>query len=199
MAFRARSGCDGSRASSVGSRATTPAPGQGTLGRQEPAVRHEAPVHHGAFPDAQVVHVIRDGRDVAVSHRKRFGYWSCVKSAVKWPRYIAEAREAGRRLPPGQYHELRYEELVSNQEATLRSLLDFLGEEWDPSLLEFDKQSHDVPARYHAQARSRRADEGTSAAVYTSRVGTYRKELDPAMRLLIRLTAGRELKALGYA
>ena len=44
------------------------------------------------FPDAQVVHVIRDGRDVAVSHRKRFGYWSCVKSAVKWPRYIAEAR-----------------------------------------------------------------------------------------------------------
>jgi hypothetical protein len=151
------------------------------------------------FPDAQVVHVIRDGRDVAVSHRKRFGYWSCVKSAVKWPRYIAEATEAGRRLPPGQYHELRYEELVSDQEGTLRRLLDFLGEEWDPALLEFDKKSHDVPDRYHAQASSRRADEGTSAAVYTSRVGTYRKELDPAMRLLFRLTASRELKSLGYA
>ncbi|MDF2093738.1 sulfotransferase [Knoellia sp. 3-2P3] len=151
------------------------------------------------FPDAQVVHVIRDGRDVAVSHRKRFGYWSCVKSAVKWPRYIAEATEHGRRLPPGQYHELRYEELVSDQEGTLRRLLDFLGEEWDPAVLEFDKKSHDVPDRYHAQASSRRADEGTSAAVYTSRVGTYRKELDPAMRLLFRLTASRELKSLGYA
>jgi hypothetical protein len=151
------------------------------------------------FPDAQVVHVIRDGRDVAVSHRKRFGYWSCVKSAVKWPRYIAEVRRAAASLPPGQYHELRYEQLVSDQEATLRSLLAFLGEEWDPRLLEFDKQNHDVPARYHAQASSRRADEGTIAAVYTSRVGTYRKELDPAMRLLFRVTAGRELRDLGYA
>lgn len=151
------------------------------------------------FPDAQIVHVIRDGRDVAVSHRKRFGYWSCVKSAVKWPRYIAQATTAGRALPPGQYHELRYEELVSDQESTLRSLLDFLGEEWEPSILDFDKHTHDVPDRYHAQARSRRADEGTSAAVYTSRVGSYRKELDPVMRLLFRLTARRELKQLGYA
>ena len=151
------------------------------------------------FPDAQVVHVIRDGRDVAVSHRKRFGYWSCVKSAVKWPRYIARARSAGRSLPQGQYHELRYEELVSDQEATLRSLLRFLGEEWEPAMLEFDRHSHDVPDRYHAQATSRRADEGTSAAVYTSRVGSYRRELDPAMRLLFRFTARRELRQLGYA
>jgi hypothetical protein len=30
-------------------------------------------------------------------------------------------------------------------------------------------------------------------------VGTYRKELDPAMRLLFRVTAGRELRDLGYA
>jgi hypothetical protein len=150
------------------------------------------------FPDAQVVHVIRDGRDVAVSHRKRFGYWSCVKSAVKWPRYISEARAAGRRLPAGQYHELRYEALVGDQEATLRDLMDFLGEAWDPAIMEFDRHGHDVPARYHAQAHSRRADEGTSAAVYTSRVGTYRRELDPAMRLLFLLTAHRQLKQLGY-
>ena len=52
------------------------------------------------FPDAQIVHVIRDGRDVAVSHRKRFGYWSSVKSSVKWPRYIRAARTAGLALPP---------------------------------------------------------------------------------------------------
>jgi len=30
-------------------------------------------------------------------------------------------------------------------------------------------------------------------------VGSYRKELDPVMRLLFRLTARRELKQLGYA
>jgi Sulfotransferase family len=150
------------------------------------------------FPDAQIVHVIRDGRDVAVSHRKRFGYWSCVKSSVKWPRYIEQARAGGAALPPGQYHELRYENLVANQEATLRELMSFLGEDWDPGMLDFESHAHDVPARYHAQASSRREGEGTSAVVYTSRVGTYRKELDPFMRLLFQVTAGRTLRGLGY-
>jgi hypothetical protein len=151
------------------------------------------------FPDAQVVHVIRDGRDVAVSHRKKFGYWSCVKSAVKWPRYIAHARQAGRTLPESQYHELRYEELIADQEGTVRTLMDFLGEEWEPAMLEYEKHAHDVPAHYHEQSRSRRETAGTSAAVYTNRVGTYRTELDPFMRLLFRLTARRTLKELGYA
>lgn len=151
------------------------------------------------FPDAQVVHVIRDGRDVAVSHRKRFGYWSCVKSAVKWPRYIAQARAAGRKLPASQYHELRYENLVTDQESALRDLMDFLGETWEPEMMDFESHSHDVPDRYRAQATSRRKQEGTSAAVYSSRVGAYRKELDPGMRLLFRITAGGTLKDLGYA
>jgi hypothetical protein len=150
------------------------------------------------FPDAQIVHVIRDGRDVAVSHRKRFGYWSCVKSSVKWPRYIAQARAGGAALPAHQYHELRYEDLVSRQEATLRELMDFLGEQWEPGMLDFESHDHDVPARYHAQATSRRAGEGTDAAVYSSRVGTYRKELDPFMRMLFQLTARRTLRELGY-
>jgi len=151
------------------------------------------------FPDAQVVHVIRDGRDVAVSHRKKFGYWSCVKSSVKWPRYIANARAAGRGLPDSQYHELRYEELIADQDATVRRLMDFLGEEYEPSMLDYEKHTHDVPDHYHEQARSRRESAGTSAAVYTSRVGTYRSELDPFMRLLFRITAHRTLKELGYA
>ncbi len=150
------------------------------------------------FPDAQIVHVIRDGRDVAVSHRKRFGYWSCVKSSVKWPRYIAQARAGGVTLPAHQYHELRYEALVTDQEATLRELMDFLGEAWEPEMLDFESHAHDVPARYHAQATSRRAGGGTDAAVYASRVGTYRKELDPFMRLLFKVTAGRTLRELGY-
>ena len=150
------------------------------------------------FPDAQVVHVIRDGRDVAVSHRKRFGYWSCVKSSVKWPRYIAQVRAGGAALPERQYHELRYESLVTDMEATLRALVDFLGEAWEPEMLDFESHAHDVPDRYHAQASSRRAGAGTDAVAYTSRVGVYRRELDPLMRLLFQLTARRTLHELGY-
>ncbi|HEY3534882.1 MAG TPA: sulfotransferase [Pedococcus sp.] len=150
------------------------------------------------FPDAQVVHLIRDGRDVAVSHRKRFGYWSSVKSSVKWPRYIATARAAGLAMPPGRYHEVRYERLVADQEATVRELMDFLGEEFEPGMLDFEAHDHDVPDRYHAQALSRRTGEGTTEAVYRSRVGTHQRELDPLVRGLFQITSRRTLKELGY-
>jgi hypothetical protein len=88
------------------------------------------------FPTCQVVHVVRDGRDVVASHRDRWGYGSALKAVKKWPWYVATARAAGARLPADRYHEVRYEDLVTDPEGTLRQLLDFLGEPWDPILLQ---------------------------------------------------------------
>jgi hypothetical protein len=150
------------------------------------------------FPDAQIVHVIRDGRDVAVSHRKRFGYWSSVKSSVKWPRYIRAARDAGSALPPDSYLELRYDRLVADTEQTLHGLLEWLGEEWEPEILDFANQKHDVPERYHRQLAARNQKAGTDGSVYASRVGTYRAELDPLVRTLFWFTSRQTLRELGY-
>ncbi|HET6534205.1 MAG TPA: sulfotransferase [Actinoplanes sp.] len=150
------------------------------------------------FPDAQIVHVIRDGRDVVVSHRKRFGYWSAVKCVVKWPRYIRAARASGARLPSAQYHEVRYEAAVADPDKTLRSLFEFLGEPWEEGVLEYAGRAHDVADKYTVEADQRRAAAGTGAAIYASRVGTHRRELDPFLRLLMRIFAGRMLRELGY-
>jgi Sulfotransferase family len=150
------------------------------------------------FPDAQFVHVIRDGRDVAVSHRKRFGYLSSVRSTVKWPRYVAAARASAAKLESGRYFEVRYERLVADNEGVARELLDFLGEEWEPQILDFDKKEHDVPDRYYSQLAARRASANTADAVYPSRVGTYRRELDPLMKALLWVTSRSTLRELGY-
>jgi len=150
------------------------------------------------FPDAQIVHVIRDGRDVVVSHRKRFGYWSAVKCVVKWPRYIRVARAAGRALPPGRYHELRYEDAVREPEKTLRALFEFLDEPWEPGVLDYGDKEHDVAEKYTVEAEKRRAAARTDAQIYRSRVGTYRRELDPFLRLLFWLFARSTLRELGY-
>jgi hypothetical protein len=150
------------------------------------------------FPDAQFVHLIRDGRDVVVSHRKRFGYFSAVKCVVKWPRYIRAARAFGAALPAGQYHELRYEEAVADPDKSLRALFEFLGEEWEDGVLEYADRPHDVAGKYTVEADKRRAAAGTDAAIYSSRVGTYRRELDPFLRILVRIFSGPMLKELGY-
>ncbi|MEV4726041.1 sulfotransferase family protein [Micromonospora humida] len=150
------------------------------------------------FPDAQFVHVVRDGRDVVVSHRKRFGYWSAVKCVVKWPRYIRVARAAGARLPADRYHELRYEETVTDPEKAMRGLFEFLGEPWEAGVLDYDGKQHDVAGKYTAEAQRRRAAAGTDAPIYGSRVGTYRRELDPFLRVLVRVFSGATLRELGY-
>lgn len=150
------------------------------------------------FPDAQVVHVLRDARDVVVSHRKRFGYVPALKAAVKWPRYVRAVRAAQEWLPQNQFHEVRYEDLVFDQEATVRRLTDFLGEEFDPAMLRIDEHPHDVPPRYHAQARDRRRAEGTDSAIHAGRAGAHRRELDPLGRVLVWWTSRRLLRELGY-
>jgi hypothetical protein len=150
------------------------------------------------FPDAQFVHLIRDGRDVVVSHRKRFGYFSAVKCVVKWPRYIRTARAFGAALPAGQYHELRYEDAVGEPDKSLRALFEFLGEDWEDGVLDYADRPHDVAGKYTVEADRRRAAAGTDAAIYASRVGTYRRELDPFLRILVRVFSGRMLKELGY-
>jgi hypothetical protein len=150
------------------------------------------------FPSCQVVHVIRDGRDVVASHRHRFGYRSAVKAAEKWPRYIRAAREAGARLGPERYREVRYEALVADPKGTMQELLDFLGEPWDDAVLHHDDYLHDVAHKYAAFAQGRRQQGQEATAVYQSRVGAGRTELGLPLRMLLRLRAGRELRELGY-
>lgn len=150
------------------------------------------------FPEAQIVHVIRDGRDVVVSHRKRFGYWSAVKCVVKWPRYIVTAQAVGRSLPPEQYLELRYEQLVDDPERTTRRLTKFLGEPWEPAILDYGAHDHDVATKYSSEADRRRRAAATDASIYRSRVGTYRRELDPLLHVLVWLFCRPTLRRLGY-
>ena len=151
------------------------------------------------FPACQIVHVIRDGRDVVASHRDRWGYWSAVKAVEKWPRYIRTARRVGDRLPDDRYTEVRYEDLVLNTDGTLHELLEFLGEPWDDAVLHHDRVPHDVAGRYDQFADQRRRDGGTGRdAVYRSRVGAHKREIDPLLRALTLVRARSTLRALGY-
>lgn len=150
------------------------------------------------FPDSQVVHVVRDGRDVVASHRDRWGYRSAVKAVEKWPRYIKAAQAFGARVPTDRYIEVRYEALVGDTEAQLRRLLTFLEEPWDSAVLDHQSAEHDVAGTYRDFSAKRRASSGDTGAVYGTRVGAHHAENDPALRLLIRLRAGSTLKSLGY-
>jgi hypothetical protein len=66
-------------------------------------------------------------------------------------------------------------------------------------VLEHDRRPHDVPEGYRRFASDRRRSAGEPGAIYRSRVGAHRRELDPLLRLLCRLVGGGTLRELGYA
>ena len=91
------------------------------------------------LPEARFIHVIRDGRDVALSRWKRTlgdkDPAPASQVAEGWQRRIRRAQKQGSRL--NHYLELRYEDLVTDTEPNLRKICEFLELEWDPVILRY--------------------------------------------------------------
>ncbi len=85
------------------------------------------------FPDARIIHVIRDGRSVAAS-RRALGWTvfpssnpmlSLLLAASSWIQIVERVRSAGA-ANPKRFLELRFEQIVTEPEAVARSLSEFL-------------------------------------------------------------------------
>jgi Sulfotransferase family len=121
--------------------------GKPRFGDKTPAYMQRLDIVDRAFPDAQYVHLIRDGRDAALSfvalrRRPRFN-WARPRSvpgfAAQWRREIASARAFGSALGERRFHELRYEDLVARPEPAVRGVCAFLGLDFDPSMMEYHR------------------------------------------------------------
>src|ERR1700683_252632 len=90
------------------------------------------------IPDALFVHIIRDGRDVALSLKKQRWVrpfpWDENKevrvAGASWEWIVGKGRHFGRSLG-SDYVELRYEDLLSDPQLTLQKLGRFIGHDLD--------------------------------------------------------------------
>jgi hypothetical protein len=147
------------------------------------------------FPMAQFIHVIRDGRDVALSMVEKWGkeefHIDIYFAARDWVRRIRRARASGARLGPGRYYEVRYENLVKDPEHELRAVCKFLDEPYLPQM-----------AHPHLLARERIPIDDFHAPVRqpptTNRVGRWQTEMSEADQRLFQHIAGGLLAELGY-
>jgi hypothetical protein len=79
------------------------------------------------LPEAKFIHVVRDGRDVAVSWQNTwFGPKSLALRAWLWSRHIDEGLKWEERNPE-KYLRIRYEEFISAPESFLQQIGDFTG------------------------------------------------------------------------
>lgn len=115
--------------------------GKTRWGDKDPGTMVRLPSVLGWFPDARIVHIVRDGRDACLSLlRQSFGGDDLMRCAEQWREQVWWVRQIGGILGEERYHELRYEDLVEDPEAVLRPLARFLDLEWSPAMLEYHRR-----------------------------------------------------------
>jgi hypothetical protein len=167
--------------------------GKPRFGEKTPLYMQYLDVLERAFPEARYVHIVRDGRDAALSllamtRRPRLnlsrprgvGDFACA-----WRREVRAAQRFGRRH---QYLELRYEDLVAEPEARLREVCAFLELEYEPGMLEYHRRED--PALY--------ADHPRLAQPPVRDARSWREELSREDTELFEAIAGDLLSELGY-
>ena len=167
--------------------------GKPRWGDKRPSYYRDVEVVLRLFPDAQFVHVVRDARACIASLERLPWYTKGPDAALSmWCTAIDRGERWKRRLGPERWHELQYEHLLAEPERELRRLCAFLGEEFDPAMLEpAATAAVAVPARKTWHRRTR-------GPLDLARIAAYREELPPAQLALVERVAGRRLRRYGY-
>jgi hypothetical protein len=168
------------------------------LVEKSPRHGHHIPFINELFPTARFVHVVRDGRDVAVSVRAASRSWapdwrgdvarSVWTSAADWRNSLAAVRAATPAVAD-RLLEVRYEDAIADPYAVYRRLYEFAGIPYGDALLErvFDATDFE---------RNFRPDEGQFRRA--GRVGDWRTRFTTRDRIEFARAAGTTLVDLGY-
>ena len=183
--------------------------GKSRWGDKTPTYGAELTRIESLLPEARFVHLIRDGRDVALSIRRLwFRPGDSVEAwAGDWVSRIAQARALGRTVQ--HYLEVRYEALVHSTEPTLRAVCRFLEVEFHRGMLDYHVHAavrlDEHQDRYGDDGRmliSKRERLHNQRLVTTTpraeRIGRWRTEMTGDEIRRFEAVAGASLRELGY-
>lgn len=156
-----------------------------------------------AVPNARFVAIVRDPRDVLASKRSRQAEewvqqtnaarrdvkkiqagFDPLWDALAW-RSSVNAVQTAQAKYPGQVFSIRYEDLVTDQEATVRQICTFVDLPFSDKLLD---------VAWTNSTTQRQGSRGMSAAS----VGKWQQKLTPAMVALAQVVAKQEMQSLHY-
>lgn len=175
-------------------RAYAQSQGKPRWGDKQPTYYRNVELLRAMWPDAQFIHLVRDGRD-CVASLKRMRWWKhgTIVATATWVHSVDCARRAQQRLPASAFTEIRYEDLVSDYPTVLPKLCDFLGEDFDEAMLRPQKLARQLPGKQRRKWHWR-----TAKYIGPRRVGTHTELLTPREAALVERVAGPRLRALGY-
>lgn len=160
--------------------------GKGVIwGDKSPSYIRHVGLIKAQFPDARIVHVVRDVRDYCLSIRQAWGK-SMLRAAQRWTDDIERARLE---MQPfrDSFFEVQYEKLIAEPDAEMRRLCAFLDLLYEPGMTQL---SRSIENRGRATGEAR---------ILQDNAGKWRRAMRPATRRRIEEIACRVLQDLGYA
>ena len=148
-----------------------------------------------AYPNAKILHIIRDPRAVISSRLKsewgkgRSLYFHCLEYYYSIQKSIKEGIEYFGK----NYFDFRYEDLVDNPEQKLTEICNFLDLEFDLNMLEYQKSSENLVRKDEMKWKS-----NIFRPILSENKEKWRKELRKRQISLIELYLGPILKMLNY-
>ncbi|MBD0347616.1 MAG: sulfotransferase [Thermoleophilia bacterium] len=170
--------------------------GKRRWGDKTPAYMQHLRLLERLWPHALFVHLVRDGRDAALSllampEGVATRTWAHPRTAAdfacQWTTEVRAAHALARRVG-ARYLEVRYEQLVAAPEEALRRICEHLGLAFEPAMLEY-AGTVDVSTKPHQQRLRRPPTPG---------VRDWRAQMKRADVLAFEAIAGDVLAELGY-
>jgi hypothetical protein len=145
------------------------------------------------FPRAQFIHILRDPRDAFCSIRAKsredkpqWAKFTPQYTATDWCAAVIMGKQW--RTRPDRYTEVHYEDLVREPVTTMRNVLSFLQEEWNPAVVDLG------PTAGTSDALARQL----ASPIYQSSMGRWNMELSVDEVEAIEAVAGDLMAELGY-
>jgi hypothetical protein len=145
-----------------------------------------------AYPDAKIIHLIRDPRDrheAALSEKSRrrngVGY-----TTARWL-YSANLACRNQRNYPSGYKVVRYESMVLRPEETMAEVCQFLGESYTPAMISMESAPRFKNKRHPDS-------EPGSSPLSAEFIGRFHSGLSGSEVAFIQKYAGRQMSDYGY-
>jgi len=141
------------------------------------------------------IHLIRDGRDVAVSARDSvFNHFHPHYVSLLWSDQQKLAMRLSSELPKEQFITVHYEELVSDPEKEVRKICNFIGEDYVNKMLKYASRPDST-----ALAGISKSWENLSRPILANNTKKYRHKLTRDEIFAVERNAFKELNHFGYA
>ena len=147
------------------------------------------------FPEAKFVHIIRDGRAVALSYLERpeWGPETMAEAAHHWKSRISRGRSGAANVGRARYREVHYEDMVEDPARVTRELCEFLGIEFRQEMLQYHQEGEEFISGTKDPAAFKNL-----AKPVTKGLRKWEDQISPSDLELFESIAGDLLDELGY-